>query len=143
VTGELYSQRRNASTQSRGRGRPLPQNPFSTHGLCLINENDEVLHMSEATFIGMMSLAEQRGWRATALTHGDMSAFAATDASRCAIVLWSALEDELPPMISVGGGGGLSQVCVNVQQVRGFVGFCRNGGFWIRSGVGEMAGGAA
>jgi hypothetical protein len=108
------------------------QDPFSTNWLRLVNENDKVLHMAQTSFVGLMSLAEQRGWRATAFTRENLGAFSATDASRCAVVLVSALEDEVPPMIAVGGGEGPSQVFVDPDQVKAFVEFCRNGGFWIQ-----------
>ncbi len=139
MSRELYSQLCNVLLQNRRRGKTGESYVRSIHQIRLVNENDAVLPMTAATFVGLMSLAEQRGWRATAFTCSDFGAFSAADASRCAVVMLSALEDGVPPSIAVGGERSASRVCVHPDEVKRFIELCRDGGFWIRAADGATA----
>ena len=129
---ELYSQLWDDQLPARGLFRAGQYRLVSTKWLRLVNENNEPLSMAHSTFLALMSLAEQRGWRATAFTRGDLSAFSAADASRCAVILCAALEDGIPPIVAVGTKRTVSQLFLDHAQAKCFIDFCRQGGFWIR-----------
>lgn len=129
--GALYSQSWNDQLRALGSGRSDAHHGSSHIRLCLFNENDEHLAIGQVAFVALLCLAEQRGWRPTAFTRGDLNLFAAADASRCAVVLRSALEDGILPRVGAGEDVGAFPGRVERQQVEEFIEFCRNGGFWI------------
>jgi hypothetical protein len=141
MPGRLYSQLQKERYAEPGAECLKYDNRTGRLSLCLANENDDSLFLTSTTFVALMAVAEQRGWRATAFTRNSLSAFSAADASRCAVILRSALEDGIPPTLTARDNPALLRIHVERDQLARFVAFCRQGGFWIREANPSRLGG--